>query len=158
MDYSFKRDANKKNPSNRSSSGDSKTSPSRSSFNIDMESSSNYTVPDENLSKLLRQKGKRATANLIQSECSANGCSENLDAMLDDLLSPDKDIYDSDNIEWCKWIIAGGKSPSEFSSIGKFIKLLKLKIMNNHLKRIAGYSRKHQHMEFFCGMEKFLAT
>lgn len=136
MDYSFKKDPNKKNASNRSSSSDSKTSPSKSSFNIDMESSSNYTVPDENLSKMLRQKGKRATANLIQSECSANGTSENLTAMLDDLLSPDKDIYDSDNIEWCKWIIAGGKSPSEFSSIGKFIKLfsvaLKLKIMNNY--------------------------
>ena len=77
--------------------------------------------PLENLknSKMLRQKGKRATANTIHQELSANGHSETLNVMLDDLLSPDKDINDSDNIEWCKWIIASGKSPNDFSSQGK---------------------------------------
>lgn len=77
--------------------------------------------PLENLknSKLLRQKGKRATANTIHQELSANGYSETLNVMLDDLLSPDKDINDSDNIEWCKWIIASGKSPNDFSSQGR---------------------------------------
>jgi hypothetical protein len=83
----------------------------------------NYAVSGESLSKskLLRQKGKRATASIIHSECSANnGQSESLEIMLDDLLGPEKEIHDSDNIEWCKWLIAGGKSPSEFSSIGKY--------------------------------------
>lgn len=76
--------------------------------------------PLENLknSKMLRQKGKRATASTIHQELSANGHSETLNVMLDDLLSPDKDINDSDNIEWCKWIIASGKSPNDFSSQG----------------------------------------
>lgn len=78
--------------------------------------------PLENLknSKMLRQKGKRATASTIHQELSANGISETLNVMLDDLLSPDKDINDSDNIEWCKWIIASGKSPNDFSSQGNW--------------------------------------
>jgi hypothetical protein len=78
--------------------------------------------PLENLknSKLLRQKGKSTTASTIHQEfVSANGYSETLNIMLDDLLSPDKDINDSDNIEWCKWIIASGKSPNDFSAQGR---------------------------------------
>jgi hypothetical protein len=71
-------------------------------------------------SKALRQKGKRNTAAAIHQELSANGYSETLNILLDDLLSPDKDFNDSDNIEWCKWIIASGKSPNDFSSQGKF--------------------------------------
>lgn len=77
------------------------------------------TTPCNITSTMLRQKGKRATGALIHSECSANnGQSMHMDAMLDDLLSPDMEIYYSDNIEWIKWLIAGGKSPTEFSSIG----------------------------------------
>lgn len=92
--------------------------------------------PLENLknSKMLRQKGKRATANTIHQELSANGLSETLNVMLDDLLSPDKDINDSDNIEWCKWIIASGKSPNDFSSQGKKCAAMEkyfLKAINN---------------------------
>lgn len=69
-------------------------------------------------SKELRKKGKRTTASIIHQELSANGFSETLNIMLDDLLSPEKDFNDSDNIEWCKWIIASGKSPNDFSSQG----------------------------------------
>ncbi|KAL7047669.1 hypothetical protein ACKWTF_003079 [Chironomus riparius] len=74
--------------------------------------------PLENLrnSKALKQKGKRAIASTIHQELSANGYSETLNVMLDDLLRPDKDFNDSDIIEWCKWIIASGKSPNDFSS------------------------------------------
>lgn len=66
----------------------------------------------------LKAQGKKATANLIHQELSSNGYSETLDLMLDDLLSPDKEIKDTDNIEWCKWIIASGKSPNDFSIQG----------------------------------------
>ena len=70
-------------------------------------------------SSALKQKGKRATGALIHSECSANnGQSPHMEAMLDDLLNPEMEIYCSDNIDWIKWLIAGGKSPTEFSSIG----------------------------------------
>lgn len=76
--------------------------------------------PLENLrnSKALKQKGKRAIASTIHQELSANGHSETLNVMLDDLLRPDKDFNDSDIIEWCKWIISSGKSPNDFSSQG----------------------------------------
>lgn len=77
--------------------------------------------PLEHLKKLrsLKQQGKKATATSIFQELSANGHSETLNIMLDDLLNPDKSINESDNIEWCKWIIASGKSPNEFSTQGK---------------------------------------
>lgn len=67
----------------------------------------------------LKAQGKKATASLIHQELSSNGYSETLDLMLDDLLTPDKNIADTDNIEWCKWIIASGKSPNDFSHQGK---------------------------------------
>lgn len=67
----------------------------------------------------LKSQGKKATASLIQQELSSNGYSETLDLMLDDLLTPEKNIADNDNIEWCKWIIASGKSPNDFSLQGK---------------------------------------
>lgn len=147
MDYSFKKDPSKKKTSRRSSNDPFDDQSSNWSA-CSSESTSNFAVTDESLSKLLRQKGKRATASLIQSEVSANGYSKNLEAMMDDILSPDKDIFDSDNIEWCKWIMAGGKSPIDFSSIGEYNELL---IMNNYylLKKQIAYCEEKQHMEIF---------
>lgn len=79
--------------------------------------------PSEHLKKLrnLKLQGKKATSGTIYQELSANGYSETLNIMLDDLLSPDKLITETDNIEWCKWIIASGKSPNDFSTQGEFI-------------------------------------
>lgn len=81
--------------------------------------SSDSPLENLKLSKMLRQKGKRVTASIIHQELSANGQSKALNIILDDILSPDKDIHDSDNIEWCKWLIASGKSPNDFSNQGK---------------------------------------
>jgi hypothetical protein len=75
--------------------------------------------------KSLKLQGKKATASLIHQELSANGHSETLNIMLDDLLSPDKPINETDNIEWCKWIIASGKSPNDFSTQGELIDFLR---------------------------------
>lgn len=69
----------------------------------------------------LKAQGKKATASLIHQELSSNGYSETLDLMLEDLLTPDKNIADTDNIEWCKWIIASGKSPNDFSIQGRYL-------------------------------------
>lgn len=79
--------------------------------------------PSEHLRKLrnLKLQSKKATSETIHQELFANGQSETLNIMLDDLLSPDKPINETDNIEWCKWIIASGKSPNEFSTQGEFI-------------------------------------
>ena len=68
----------------------------------------------------LKDKGKLRASAIIHRECSVNnGHSDSLELLLDDLLSPDKLIDDSDSIEWCKWLIAGGRTPSEFASIGE---------------------------------------
>lgn len=77
--------------------------------------------PNENLRKVnsLKLQGRKATASLIHQELSANGHSETLNIMLDDLLNPEKPITEIDNIEWCKWIIASGKSPNDFSTQGE---------------------------------------
>ena len=79
--------------------------------------------PSEHLKKLrnLKLQGKKATSGIIHQELSANGYSESLNIMLDDLLNPEKFIQDTENIEWCKWIIASGKSPNDFATQGELI-------------------------------------
>lgn len=42
-----------------------------------------------------------------------------LKLLLDDLLAPDKPIDDLETIDWCKWLIAGGRMPDDFAGIGK---------------------------------------
>ena len=34
---------------------------------------------------------------------------------MDYLLHPDKDIDDSEAVEWCKWLVGGGRTPDDFS-------------------------------------------
>jgi hypothetical protein len=63
---------------------------------------------------------RRSMASMIQRECSSFGASWQLDALLDEVLAPDKQIDNLDDIEWCKWIIASGRTPLEFASIGEF--------------------------------------
>lgn len=42
-----------------------------------------------------------------------------LNLLLDDLLMPDKRINDPETIDWCKWLIAGGRIPDDFAQIGE---------------------------------------
>lgn len=42
-----------------------------------------------------------------------------LNLLLDDLLMPDKRINDPETIDWCKWLIAGGRIPEDFAQIGE---------------------------------------
>lgn len=70
--------------------------------------------------RVLLAKGKRAAADYIHDNVT-NPCSPNhLQQVLDNLLNPTKTIEDWDTIDWCKWLMAGGKTPDEFSSIGKW--------------------------------------
>ena len=76
--------------------------------------------------KMIMDKGKRGAAALINAELSKSGGSntqknQNLEALLHVILNLGKAIDDSENIEWCKWLIAGGRSPAEFSSIGNVV-------------------------------------
>lgn len=67
---------------------------------------------------MVMQKGFREGASFINNEC-CNGRSDYLNCVLDVILNPEKSIEDLDSIEWCKWLIAGGRTPDDFASIGK---------------------------------------
>lgn len=69
--------------------------------------------------KVLLQKGKRAAASYIHADCSNNTSPKHLNDVLDNLLNPAKSIDEWETIDWCKWLMAGGRTPDEFSSTGK---------------------------------------
>lgn len=81
-----------------------------------MASTSNSSV------QTLMNKGKRDAAAYIHAECSKlpldSGCPEPLTELLDVLLNPSKAIDDWETIDWCKWLMAGGRTPDEFSNTG----------------------------------------
>ncbi|KAG4079082.1 hypothetical protein HA402_001053 [Bradysia odoriphaga] len=66
----------------------------------------------------IMQMGKRGSAAFINDEMKqSNGVpSENLSALLRTILDPDSQIDDTENIDWCKWIIAGGRTLSDFAA------------------------------------------
>ncbi|XP_023311445.1 E3 ubiquitin-protein ligase Ubr3 isoform X2 [Anoplophora glabripennis] len=66
--------------------------------------------------KVLMSKGKRATAAYIHADCSNERSPQHLNEVLDNLLNPAKAIDEWETIDWCKWLMAGGRTPDEFSS------------------------------------------
>lgn len=52
-----------------------------------------------------------------------------LNLLLDDLLMPDKRINDPETIDWCKWLIAGGRIPEDFAQIGELSKFRRLRLI-----------------------------
>ncbi|XP_012142217.1 ubr3 ubiquitin ligase isoform X3 [Megachile rotundata] len=79
-----------------------------------MASTSNSSV------RTLMNKGKRDAAAYIHAECSNlgpdSGCPRPLNKLLDVLLNPSKAIDDWETIDWCQWLMAGGRTPDEFSN------------------------------------------
>ncbi len=81
----------------------------------------------------LIRKGKRGAAAFVQAECMANKAAADastappevpqppahLQALLDHLLHPGKDIGDMETIDWCRWLVGGGVKPEDFSHRGK---------------------------------------
>uniref|UniRef100_A0A2R5LIR0 E3 ubiquitin-protein ligase n=1 Tax=Ornithodoros turicata TaxID=34597 RepID=A0A2R5LIR0_9ACAR len=65
--------------------------------------------------EVLIKKGKRGAAAHFQLECSQTDNPEQLNELLDVILDPRKPIDIWDTIDWCKWLMAGGKTPDEFS-------------------------------------------
>lgn len=55
----------------------------------------------------------------VQAECSKSTETNQFKELLNVLLNPLKSIEDTEAVDWIKWLIAGGKSPAEFSSLGK---------------------------------------
>jgi hypothetical protein len=90
----------------------------------------------------LIRKGKRGAAAFVQAECMANKAAADaatpppevpqppahLQALLDYLLHPGKDIGDVEAIDWCRWLVGGGEKPEDFSHRGdcKFSGIRKL--------------------------------
>uniref|UniRef100_A0A6P7GK94 E3 ubiquitin-protein ligase n=1 Tax=Diabrotica virgifera virgifera TaxID=50390 RepID=A0A6P7GK94_DIAVI len=66
--------------------------------------------------KVLMAKGKRATATYIHADCSNERNPQHLNEVLDNLLNPQKSIEEWETIDWCKWLMAGGRTPDEFAS------------------------------------------
>lgn len=67
---------------------------------------------------VLMKKGKRAAATYVLSECAQTPTPKNLHELLDLILKPSKPIDEWETIDWCKWLMAGGRTPDEFSAIG----------------------------------------
>lgn len=64
------------------------------------------------------KKGKRGAAAYIHADC-ASGAPQHLGPLLDVLLNPSKNIDDWETIDWCRWLIAGGRTPDEFATVGE---------------------------------------
>lgn len=79
---------------------------------------SSHEQVSEVIAAMVMQKGFRDGAAFINNEC-VNGKTEYLNCVLDVILNPEKNIENLDYIEWCKWLIAGGRSPDDFASKGK---------------------------------------
>ena len=99
-----------------------------------------------NAEALLR-KGKPGAAAFVQAECMASKAAQSsqpgtevdevpqppvhLQALLDHLLSPGRDIADEEAIDWCKWLVGGGRKPEDFTSKGT----TSLNLIKNNLHR-----------------------
>ncbi|XP_017785571.1 PREDICTED: E3 ubiquitin-protein ligase UBR3 isoform X2 [Nicrophorus vespilloides] len=66
--------------------------------------------------RVLISKGKRAAAAYVHADCANNAAPRHLNEVLDNLLNPSKAIDEWEAIDWCKWLIAGGRTPDEFAS------------------------------------------
>ncbi|XP_020708415.2 E3 ubiquitin-protein ligase Ubr3 [Athalia rosae] len=73
--------------------------------------------------QVLMNKGKRGAAAYVHAECCnpnntdiSSESPTHLNELLDILLIPSKAIDDWETIDWCKWLMAGGRTPDEFSN------------------------------------------
>lgn len=73
----------------------------------------------EQMADFVMKMGKRSGAAFINAECMDGPPYLHLDSMLDVILDPNEKIDDTKAIDWCKWLIAGGRTPTEFASIGE---------------------------------------
>lgn len=72
-------------------------------------------------------RSRKEVAALINAECCRSEKTPELDAIVDKLFNPGTPIDNADNIEWIRWLIAGGRTPQEFVRIGKLNNTFKVK-------------------------------
>ncbi|XP_064072729.1 E3 ubiquitin-protein ligase Ubr3 [Vanessa tameamea] len=66
--------------------------------------------------QVLMKKGKRGAAAYIHADC-ASGSPQHLGPLLEVLLNPSKAIDEWETIDWCRWLLAGGRTPDEFAAV-----------------------------------------
>ena len=81
-------------------------------------SSSRKPTSSGSSSGAIKKREKRAVALYLKKEISKAERSKKLPDHLDYLLDPQRPIDDSDNIDSCKWFIAGGLTFEEFEQKG----------------------------------------
>ncbi|XP_029716977.1 E3 ubiquitin-protein ligase Ubr3 [Aedes albopictus] len=104
-------------PSSSRGSGSSGGSGRRPSSSGDQHGAGGSSSSSHITLERLKEKGKKLASAHVQRELAVTGQSEALELLLDEFLSPIRPIADADSIEWCKWLIAGGRTPGEFASI-----------------------------------------
>ncbi|XP_002067371.3 E3 ubiquitin-protein ligase Ubr3 [Drosophila willistoni] len=62
-------------------------------------------------------RSRKEVAALINTECCRGNGTPDLDSIMDTLFNPGTAIDNPDNIEWIRWLIAGGRTPQEFVKI-----------------------------------------
>lgn len=77
------------------------------------------------------KKTKRAAAEYVHKDCCSNH-TQHLNEILDILLNPANSIDDWDTIDWCRWLVASGHTPDEFSNIG----IVKLSVVSCSLVEV----------------------
>ncbi|XP_076360822.1 ubr3 ubiquitin ligase isoform X3 [Tachypleus tridentatus] len=71
-------------------------------------------MADVDVTSLIK-KGKRGAASYFQAECQRTNNPRSLHDLLDIIIDPSKPIDDWETIDWCRWLMAGGKTPDEYS-------------------------------------------
>lgn len=75
-------------------------------------------MADETARNLIR-KGKIASAAFVQGVCRISSPCAVTEEIFNSVVNPTVPIHDGDLIDWCRWLIAGGQTPEEFSQTGK---------------------------------------
>ena len=82
------------------------------------------STPSTSSAQVLMNKGKKGAAAYIYAEFAnvdrAFESNQHLNDLLDILLSPHKPINDWETLDWIKWLMAGGRTPDEFSTTGDY--------------------------------------
>lgn len=78
-----------------------------------------FKMGDDSPAQILMKKGRRGAAAHVHADCANNTSSAILGDILDILLNPGKAIDEWETLDWMRWLMAGGRTPDEFSSIGK---------------------------------------
>ena len=67
---------------------------------------------------MLMNRGKRNAATYIKAEYQTPNGHQHLNDLLDCVLDTKSSIDDFENIDWCRWLIAGGVTYEEFTKTG----------------------------------------